>query len=1098
LAAKYRNTAYSISVIASTDYAETELIVNVSESCIPMPRIINGGLESLHNEKGYNDSVTSVNLSTYFDGFVYDYSTYVKTLSPIYILKVYDSQDNELDDGRVVIDNGTLVIHNLYTNMELKINVTAENTTFAGVKQSVVSILIFHEGIADLTVKKEIGQTELLTNVAIIYDLSENFNKFDGEELIYTIEDSTMEWCTIAGNILTIEPNFRDRTYDVTVVATRTRFDGLVKTAKTKLSISEDLQAVKFVSGTSMLHNYITSGDHLLLDKTFQTALSPFLSGDNISYSIGVYKDAGLTIIDTNHNVILSNSTLYLYGDMRNKFYYVKVMCSNTNHLGNTYNTFFTLKVKENIGPVTLLSPSDVGIIELTNARVEFMLSDYFEGQDIDYSYEVLDSTGVYVDVSITNKVLRVTPDYRDVSYSIKVTAGNTDFTGLSYNEAVSKLFHITEMLKPENYTRVIVESKPIPNIVLVENTSTIDLADHYYNYTSVLIGDFDSSQPDLTAINDSGLVSTRVTNTSGILTFLGDYRDKTYYIVVRLKNGDGDVYDTQFSVSETIATPSITLNLSMLNAPMLNGEPYTISLVPTHFDGDSLAFKIDVYTITDGDMLGIENNMATILNGLLTISPNFRNMNYYVRVVASNVDHMGVSHESPPSILTIIENTPFPISAIQVENRTLISQPFEYNLSEMFAIAPSDFSYKILEVESMSDVNVIISHAVDGIWKMFVYPNYLNEEYIIQVIASYTNINNLDNDISVNITISETIAPPYVWKELSLFTCVVFDGQKRVYYLEDFFRGPELFLEMDVIEYVDGVAQIIANDNVVLVDNRLEITGSALGKEYSVVVRANNANYLGEFNDPVESTLTVFETSNANLQEGVVGEVGVEPVIGILNGGLEKETIVVMSNENKTYKLSNYFTGSQRTYEYKIKAVNGDELPVELFDVSVYRDKNQDILLLIVANHRDMYYNVEVTAISTTNTSVRCVSTLYVVETVERPFITSNGLESRSILFLSNNQRTFILRLYFSGNFHFTSESLQVFSSEHVLLPPSEHGASLNTQEGTLTVQGNYRNKSYYVQIIVETSNFDNVYKFLSQPSILHVVENIEPIKFS
>lgn len=1090
---QYRDSTYFVVIVGSNEIGSAEVIINVTEMGIPAPIVKNGGLPSLHNIDGYFDTVGSIPLSSYFGGFEYNFATGAKTESPAYVLNVYDSNNNEINDGRVVIANNALVVAQMYNNMEIRIKVTAQNTTFSGEKQFVDSTLIFHENIQDIEVKKELGVTEFLTNVLQTYTLSEYFAKLNGETILYAINGTNMEGVSLAGGILTIQPNFRNRASDVNVVATRTRFDGVVKTSTSTLYVRENLHQV-VRTYQSAIEQYIINGNFLAQGLT-TFDLSQSFSGDNLSYAVSVYKDEALSIIDTEHTVSIFENNLRINGDLRNKFYYVKVTGSNTNYTGNTYSAFFAMRVKENIRNITLLS-STVSVAELGFERRDYILSDYFSGPDINYTYEMLYANGdpaplLYVDVVIAtndtgNKLLRVTPNYRDMSYSVKVKAENRDFQGLMYTDAVSLVFPITELAKPVGYLQKITQTKALPDIALV-GTQTIDLQNHFYNHTSMLVGDFPTLQTDMTLIADASFVSTKIDSTFNKLTLIGDYRNISYYVVVRLKNDDGDIFNVQFKVTETIKPPFITKNLSGLSVPLLSTATYTIPLIPDYFDGDSLTFRIvNVYTLVNAVEISTEHGVS-IVNGLMQIVPNYRNKIYFVKVVARNTDHMGVTQETLPSILTVKENIFIPTGGINVAMKYIEDVPIEYNLNTIFSVTDIDFSYKIVNAAL---INVSIQ-LFDTIWKMIVYPNYRNKEYDIQVVASYTNFDNLNNDIAVNITVSETIAPPLIYKQLySSGICVVFEGLKCVYDMNDFFKGPGLVFTIVSVSNVDA--------DVTLVSNILEITGAGLGVQYNIVIQANNTNYLGEASIPVQSTLSVFEPTTAvgPQIEGTVDAVNEVPVISLVNEGLQKLGLVVMTSETAIYKLSDYFTGSQRVYDYVIKEVNGTEISKDLFNVVVFRDIDQNVSLQVIANYRDRYYNIEVTATSIKDANVKQVSVLRIVEVVEAPYIKGNGLAAESTLVLTNNLRTFNISEYFDGLFHYTVNSLKVFSKTNTLLSVSQHGASLNTQDGVLSIQGNYRNVEYFIHITVETSNVDNVYKFSSPPSILHVVEHIEPVR--
>ena len=1082
----YRNEKYTLIVNASTESGQTTMTINVTELNVPPPIIEGGGLESLEVDGYYRTNTdVSIPLSTYFSG-----------VNVSYRIRLYYVQNNveyEITDNRVAIVSGTLFFEyiKLLHNMKIYIQVTADNRNASGELQSVMSELAFHEDIIDPIVT-QLMDVAVLSNDSKTYVLS---NHFDGVNLTYSFASSVQGAISITNGVMKVQAQYRNALYDVVVTATCNRFDGNVtKHIDTILNVDEDISPVGIIESGLPAYLVLSANDIILLSNGFV--------GADITYRVVVYTNIACTLPDADHDVSVSGNNLIINHAYRNKNYYVKVSASNISHRGETKTVSSTIKVTEYIQPVKKSVPS-VAQLDMTDLKTDYILSDYFTGPNMTFRHEIQENiaTNTYITTNSTNQiVLRVVPAFRDVSYNIEVFAENTDFIGTKY--IASLVFPVRELSRPSDYVNVISEINVGDFETVLYGTNdymllgtdevVIDLSTYFQNYTSATIGEV------LIVPTDSStypLLSTHANLTGDIMKITGANRNKEYNVVIRLKDDDNLVFNKVMRISESIVSPS-TISNNVVVSPWLTDNLHAYDL-RTFFNGilSGTVMTPYVYAIIDGFETEITSEIEHVYvenidHHALYIVPNFRNMEYIVRVIASNTDHMGSIKDSMPAVLAIREDVQ-PIQVSVVQKGMLASEPIVYDLGDFFTPIPNDVSYVVLDtegnIETPSDTDIIIKN---DDFTMIVYPNYRNRQYTIQVIGSFPNYTGTLNNITNTVDISETITPPSILKDLGdIGTAIILINTFRIYDMTNYFTGIDLQFAIESIYTVDidGIETVFTNSDVTLDANILTISNvNGLG-EYMVKMKASNTDYMSS-EYVTYSTLVVFEPDEIS---GEMMDTGSGEGVMLLNNGFPISR-VVMTNETYTYTLSDYFDGSDRTYSVDVKDANGTSFDSSLVDVLLYKDNDDKVSLQLCANYRDMYYDIHVTCTSITGTGVgdTLESILRIVETVKTPTKINGGLESQSTVLLTDNIVTFDIGNYFGGNFTYPSDAITVVTSTDQTF--TDHNVTLDA--GILTVVGNYRNTEYYIIITVITSNVDNLHIYRSVSKLL-VVETIKPV---
>jgi len=707
--------------------------------------------------------------------------------------------------------------------------------------------------------------------------------------------------------------------------------------------------------------------------------------------------------------------------------------------------------------------------------------------------------------------ILRLTGYSRNITYYIKVFAINVDFLGEEINNNSEILIKVVEQANNDNTNINVLYDlnqflyntygdNNLDKIAGGQANISFDLNDFYENFDHFYVGVFDEIPNNYQSLaNNSFTQKYDVKINGSVVNFNLNFRNKLYYCIIRISNSTNTIHNV-IAISESIRPPIIIQPLSIANVPLLTNQLYSLNLTD-YFSGPDLTYNISVQLNEniDNPIIYSDADVSIQENNLL-IQANYRNNEYFVKVVAQNVDYLGQVNMTSETFLRIREDADYDRYLNDLSTQTTNNtEPLIFVLNSLYRTLPIDFSYKILDsnltevFETNTDVEIIYENSI---WNLVISPNYRNKLYYVQIIASYPTSSNLDNDRSVIIPVSESIKPPTKLNDIEVF---VFGNE--VVNLSYYHTGPNLQYRITSIYEINSNNEKInlSNNNVdvTLQANILTInTTNNVVKKYYVDVDVFNTDYLGNENI-ITTTINVFEPNLNNIVEG--GEDNGLADLEILNGGFEViPTPVCLDDNQMIYKqnLSEIFTGSLHSYSFTITDNNNNILSNNDYDVYILKDYNNQNILYIQGSYKDMYYNINVTAKSVVDETVMVTSTLRIVETVKSPYIINGGLEKHTVLLLRNNQVQFDLTNIFTPSFQYKDNALEVKNMNNEPLLSSEHDVVLDKINNILYINGNYRNNNYIVKVTVVRYNSDMTYSY-SVSSTLEVVEHIKPISF-
>jgi len=320
----------NIDVIATSfSNISTTLNIQCTQTKIPSPTVkkefstLYGG-----NLVFYDAKTANIDLSEHFTGYGFDYSLKEK-MGLEYKLNIISNID--LNTKEYILNNvfkivnGHLLINNddFIKNTEVIIEIQAINYRFNQENQIASSQLIYHFDIPNITTTNQlIVENELLTNERKIYNLNNYFSS-NLADVVLTYEvryirENNLEitdinvinnYTEIISNTLIIKPSFKNKSYDVGVVATATRFDNIQKTAKIDFRFKENIQPP--ITNEYLINTLYGDKTYFVpINNTHTFNVSTFFSGTVNAYNISIYDDFDLTKQTINYTNISFFSSL--------------------------------------------------------------------------------------------------------------------------------------------------------------------------------------------------------------------------------------------------------------------------------------------------------------------------------------------------------------------------------------------------------------------------------------------------------------------------------------------------------------------------------------------------------------------------------------------------------------------------------------------------------------------------------------------------------------------------------------------------------------------------------------------------------------------
>jgi hypothetical protein len=344
---------------------------------------------------------------------------------------------------------------------------------------------------------------------------------------------------------------------------------------------------------------------------------------------------------------------------------------------------------------------TSMGNTTIGNSTVTYTLSNYFTdtiGTGLTYSL----TANPQSNASILNGILSVTGNYRNTSYTVTVTAtngiGKTSTSSLSVTEV--------QLTAPTSSS--------------MGSTSSLTTNTVQYTLSSYFTG------PDLIyTLTANPQSSASISN--GVLSVTGNYRDTSYTVTVEATNSGGSA-SSSLIVNEAVAPNPSSTSMGSTSSLTNNTVQYTLSNYFTDSTGTGLT-----YTLTANPQ-----SSASISNGVLSVTGNYRSTSYTVTVQATN----GYS-KSTTSSLTVNEATPSaPISSSMGSTSSLTNNTVQYTLSNYFTGINMTYT---LTANPQSSAN--ISNGV-----LSVTGNYRDTSYTVTVEAT-----NLGGSATSSLTVNET-----------------------------------------------------------------------------------------------------------------------------------------------------------------------------------------------------------------------------------------------------------------------------------------------------------------------------------------------------
>jgi hypothetical protein len=750
---------------------------------------------------------------------IYDLDSYFGGVVDSYTLT--GPEGNVIGISSVGVSGSILTIVGDYRDIEYDVIVTASNVT-----GSISSTLTVIETPPVPTVLRPLVLITLIDYSPRTYDL---IPYFGGLVDSYTLTDPegndiSSYYLSISGSVLTVIGTFKGVTYDVFVLANNTG-----GSATSTWIVTENPPAPTVTT---------TLGDATLPDSTPRIY--------NLASYFGGFVDS-YTLTDPDGNVIgifgvgISESVLTIAGDYRGTIYEVVVTANNV-----TGSATSTLIVTEN--PSVPVVISELGSVTLTDSapRIYDLISHF--GGVVD-SYTLTDIEGNVIGV-VSESIMTVVGSNRGVTYYIVVTARN--ITG-----SISSTLKVTE-------------THPAPTAL--DSLGFVTLSDstpQLYDLSLYFDGIVDSytlAYPDGNVIGVSSLDATEYT-----LAVVGDYRGKTYDIVVTAWNVAGSVAST-LTVTENPVVPVLLTPLGSIT--LVDSRPQIYNLA-SYFGG-----VIDIYELmSDYDNVDISRSILTITGVGSVIS-----VVYEVIVVASNATG------SITSTLYVTENAI--VSPVRIASLGSVSifdyEPRTYDLTLYFSGYVD--SYTIHARKGRATISEYI---------LTVTGDHRGITYDVIVTAS-----NVIGSVSSTLTVTEDLLAPIVMIPFGSITLI--DSKPQIYDLDSYFGGL-----VDSYTLTDPDGNDVSSSKLSVSEAKLIVIGACRGVTYSVTVTAINVT------GSVASTLEVTESNIT------------QPIIKYNLG-----SITLVDSTPQIYDLTSYFGGFVESYtlnipEDSVVGISDDELTI-------------------------------------------------------------------------------------------------------------------------------------------------------------------------
>lgn len=561
-----------------------------------------------------------------------------------------------------------------------------------------------------------------------------------------------------------------------------------------------------------------------LADELKVVTLSEFF--DNVaSYIIRVYDQNNNTVNSTALNI---NNELVIQGAFRNKVYYIDVSAKNDN--GTTSQT---LTIEEQPRKPTIRYPFEN--VVLSNDSKTFVLSNYFNYAT---SYSFIETESIIeVQNSITITVdnnLVIQGKSLNMTYRIKVSAINISGYETQYIDVEEK---------PPMPTKL----KPFIPLTISNNLVEYNLDLYFADTESYAVSVLNSSITPATIIKNKMFIQ-------------GNNRGITYTLEISATNKSG-TSRLQLVVTETPPPP--TEKKSFIDVTITN---------------DLLVYDLNDYFNYGKyySFVELDNivNATTLVNNVLTIRGNYRNIRYRVGVTGSNDNKNGTLQ----LILNVTEKPPLPAIIDEIEDVLLSNNSKSFLLDNYFRDASSYSFEDVDNIDSMDIVNDIL----------IIQGNYRNTEYTIEVTAS-----NNSGDTVMYVTVKED--PPAPQPDALFPASLDIKGDLVTFTLSEYFKYASSYTCINLYASIN-------------VDNVLNIQGDYRGITYDVTVTAKNIT--GNYSQTIE--ITEY------------------PPLPKITQSLSN---IALRNNSMTWNLDSYFSGSE-SYTFNdpenATSINGANLLIQ------------------------------------------------------------------------------------------------------------------------------------------------------------------------
>ena len=858
----------------------------------------------------------------------------------------------------------------------------------------------------------------------------ENLNTFfdlEDSNVIYIIS-SEFNNASSNSNVLTIEPDYRNTSYDVIVSPSNVIYPQTL-TYDLILNIREYAQS------------------------NFFNIIVPKLSNVEYTYHIPEYYEIyNITSnivpqeLSINTAVSFEEQTITVFPNYNGEAYYIDFKSTF-----DSYSNIFRLNIEESNYDYPTRTDYNFYLQNkyLTNKEVKYDLSEFFkfykEEHESQYFIHSFIITEQYDSISynsndichIDNSNIVLTPNYRNIEYKIEIKAQDTGKDGFDENEL---LVLITNEASPFSIDTVILQK-------INENT-TIDLVEYtehkLHNELNISFG-IDTKQ-----LYDFSLTLTiDVENLDDIDNIVSNIAIQTSY----------SFNDFSYLIKSVNSFDLIVIRKNdILSNATSNLSNFKDAL-------GSIISGIDIISIDDSNINSVNsmfnfNNIAYLTTSNISIYTDFRQVEYDIIVSIVDINN---SYYSKNIIIPVFEKqllNPSPIDPLfSIDIVGLSNEEYIIDLSEYF-VSPNNttLSYSLCNSPDITSSNKIIGS------NLHILPDLRGETYSLYPYSKDTYYDKMDSNqtISINITELYTISQKEIFPIVSNIIETYDENSNLILTISDLSNSSQ---EINLHNYfkspIDNVITYEESNNIsipqITIDyekpNIITITPYYRNSYYSnkyKIVDVGSTDYNYRFYDNCNLILNIIEIRAPNI-----------------NPTRQRINFVYYEYDKEyDYNLKDIFKTDFYDLDFKLSLENNEFIYI-----------NEEFLIFsnisnISASISNIYSNIEVNAFINSNDKFNNYPLN--IGIVFPSYISFSNL--------SNNQYDIDILDYIGtkipndvdvNDLRFTTKYVP---SSNIYIENFEEYIHCNISGSNIQIYPNLRNSNYILHIVSTECNYNNV----------------------